>query len=202
MLLLITRFFEEVDAKVYKQMKGIVFTEFMDMVESKFGYEMVDSLIEENELPSNGIYTSVGTYQFSEMVTLLVDLSKKTNLEMSQLMYAFGQYLFVTFTKAYGQFFSRAANSFTFLESIDRHIHVEVLKLYPDAQLPTFKTKRLDEYRMEMIYTSERKMFDFAKGLIDATFDYFKENGKVEVQKMLNDGQEVHFLVTILPQTK
>jgi hypothetical protein len=34
-------------------MKGIVFTEFMEMVEEKFGDEMVDKLIEENGGVSN-----------------------------------------------------------------------------------------------------------------------------------------------------
>ena len=38
-------------------MKGIVFTEFLDMVEKEFGYETVDHIIENSELSSNGIYT-------------------------------------------------------------------------------------------------------------------------------------------------
>ena len=31
-------------------MKGIVFTEFLEMVEEKFGYEMVDEIIAEGEI--------------------------------------------------------------------------------------------------------------------------------------------------------
>ena len=37
-------------------MKGVVFTEFLEMVEQKFGMEMVNALIENNDLSSDGVY--------------------------------------------------------------------------------------------------------------------------------------------------
>ena len=40
-------------------MKGIVFTELIELVEKKFGLEMVDTIIGESDLPSGGVYTSV-----------------------------------------------------------------------------------------------------------------------------------------------
>ena len=57
-------------------MKGIIFTDFLELVEEKFGLEMVDTIIEASELESNGVYTGVGTYSFGEMVQLLGNLSK------------------------------------------------------------------------------------------------------------------------------
>ena len=53
-------------------MKGIVFSEFMDLVEEKFGWETIDELIESTNLPSGGSYTAVGTYPHSEIVSLVV----------------------------------------------------------------------------------------------------------------------------------
>ena len=58
-------------------MKGIVFTEFLEMVEQKFGLEVLDQIIIESNLASGGIYTSVGTYDFIEMQSLIVKLSEK-----------------------------------------------------------------------------------------------------------------------------
>jgi|TARA_B110000908_G_scaffold27527_1_gene32300 hypothetical protein len=49
-------------------MKGIIFTEFLDLVEEKFGLGMVDKIIYQSNLASEGIYTSIGTYNFSEML--------------------------------------------------------------------------------------------------------------------------------------
>ena len=51
-------------------MKGIVFTEFLELVEDKFGLETVDEIIQKSDLESNGIYTSIGTYKFSEMLNI------------------------------------------------------------------------------------------------------------------------------------
>ena len=42
-------------------MKGIVFTEFLEMVEAQFGLDTVDAIIENSDLPSRGAYTAVGT---------------------------------------------------------------------------------------------------------------------------------------------
>ena len=63
-------------------MKGIVFTEFLELVEDKFGLEMVDSIIANSNLESNGVYTAVGTYSFSEMLQLLQNLSDNTGISI------------------------------------------------------------------------------------------------------------------------
>jgi len=112
-------------------MKGIVFAEFLDMVEKKFGYETVDHILENSSLESGGIYTAVGTYHHSEIVQLLTNLSTKTGIQSEELLKVFGGYLFETFLSQYPQFFSAHDHAFKFLESIDNHIHVEVKKLYP-----------------------------------------------------------------------
>ena len=64
-------------------MKGIVFVEFIEMIENDFSIEMSDRLIEMSDLPSNGIYTSVGTYAPEEMITLVGNLSALTGTPSS-----------------------------------------------------------------------------------------------------------------------
>ena len=176
-------------------MKGIVFTEFLDMVEAEFGYSMVDDLIENSELSSNGIYTAVGTYHHSEIVTLLTKLSEKSKIPAEALLKSFGEYLFDTFLKQYPQFFSVHDDAFSFLESIDSHIHVEVLKLYPEATLPKFTTHVNQENEMSMLYQSERKMAALAEGLIHKSLLHYKEDCKVEKSNIKEDGSEVKFTI-------
>lgn len=177
-------------------MKGIVFTEFLEMVEEKFGYETVDALLTENKLPSGGIYTSVGTYDHSEIVTLLGALSQKTGTAIPILLNAFGQYLFFTFKKNYPVFLDSAKDAFDFLESIERYIHVEVRKLYPDAELPNFTTKRIGNRTLEMIYYSERKMSDFAEGLIRKSIEHYEESATIVKENLKPDGTNVKFTIT------
>jgi len=59
-------------------MKGIVFTEFLEMVEAKFSPEMTDRIITESKVPSGGAYSAVGTYDHEEIVALVQALSRAT----------------------------------------------------------------------------------------------------------------------------
>lgn len=175
-------------------MKGIVFTEFFEMVEQTFGYDMVDTLIETTELESGGVYTSIGTYDHSEIVNLVVNLSKQTKTDIEVLLHAFGRYLFDTFLKSYPVFFEKASNSFEFLSSIDDYIHVEVQKLYPDATLPKFSTD-VQNGKMTMIYISERSMSSLAQGLIEKTLEHYNEELPISKELLSKDGSKVKFVI-------
>lgn len=176
-------------------MKGIVFTEFLEMVENKFGYEVVDHIIQESQLESNGVYTSIGTYSHAEIVQLLSNLSITTKVDAQVLLKAFGEYLFDTFLKTYPQFFDAEDNAFDFLKSIDNHIHVEVQKLYPDATLPKFDTQEHEDGTLFMVYKSERKMGALAEGLIEKSIEHYKVPHSVHKEILEESGSEVKFTI-------
>lgn len=174
-------------------MKGVVFTEFLEMVEDRFGFDVADTIINDSDLASGGVYTAVGTYEHSEMVQLVTHLSKHAGLSVPQLLKVYGNHLFTRFAAGYGQFFEKVDNGFDFLEQIEGYIHVEVRKLYPDAELPSFDTKRLSDNEMEMIYTSERRMSDFAEGLIEGCATHFNEAYEITSEKLEPTGKQVKF---------
>jgi hypothetical protein len=177
-------------------MKGIVFTEFIEMVEDKFGFEVADDIITKSKLESGGNYTAVGTYPHAEMVSLVTSLSNNTDIEVSVLLRVYGEHLFLSFVKLYGHFFENVPDCFTFLESIDNYIHREVLKLYPDAELPSFKSKRENSDTLIMHYKSERKMADFAFGLIEGSLKYFKEPATINMEEISDDKTQMKFTIT------
>ena len=177
-------------------MKGIVFTEFLEMVESKFGIEMVNGLLDSSELASGGVYSAVGTYDHKEMVSLVVELGKRSGMPLPDLLKAFGRYLFGTFKTSYASMFESAGDGFEFLESIDQEIHVEVLKLYPDAELPSFKTERKEDNVLQMDYHSDRAMGALAHGLIEACGEHYNEGFDIVMQPQTEDGKYVRFLIT------
>jgi len=78
-------------------MKGIVFTEFMDMVE---GLLPVD-ILEKSELPNNGAYTAVGTYNNKDIVRMTANLSQTFDIPVATLLDVFGQHLFGRFSERY-----------------------------------------------------------------------------------------------------
>jgi len=168
-------------------MKGMVFTELLDMVEDKFGIDMVDQIIEDADLPvSKGAFTAVGTYPHEEIVSLVMQLSKHSNIAPDELLKIYGEHLFTRFYQGYPQFFENAGDAYTFLQNIDQYIHVEVRKLYPDAELPSFDCE-LNGDQLKMIYKSARHMEDFAEGLIRGCLKHYGEEANIARESVDED---------------
>lgn len=165
-------------------MKGIVFTEFLDLVEDAYGLELKHKIISVSKLPNEGAYTSVGNYDFHELVTLAGHLSAATGTPLRDLLVVFGERIFQRFVRDYGQFFVNAKSTFDFLSHIQDYIHVEVRKLYPDAELPTFQYPAMDGRHLVMEYRSPRPFAAFAEGLVRATVKHFGEDISVSVEDL------------------
>ncbi|SDS06858.1 Haem-NO-binding [Polaribacter sp. KT25b] len=176
-------------------MKGIVFTEFLDLVEDKFGIEMVDEIILNSTLESEGVYTSIGTYSFSEMLQLLKNLSDKSGISIDNLLLIYGEHFFSVIERSYPGLLDTYKDPMEMLSSIENHIHVEVRKIYPDAELPTFLIEEKSEKRLIMNYKSSRAMHHFGLGLMNKTFEYFNSTAEIIIEKIKEDGTEVRFIV-------
>lgn len=176
-------------------MKGIVFTEFLELVEEKFGLEMVDNIIANSNLESNGIYTAVGTYSFSEMLQLLQNLSDNTGLSIDNLLLVYAEHFFGVIEDSYPGLLATYKDAIDMLSSIENHIHVEVKKIYPDAELPTFQIIEKTDKSLTMIYKSSRAMHHFGLGLMNKTFDYFNQKATIALEKIKDDGTEVKFII-------
>ena len=160
-------------------MKGVVFTEFLEMVEDKFSADMVDDIIDDADPESGGIYTAVGTYPHEEIVSLVVSLSKHTDIAVPDLVKIFGEHLFGRFAILYPDFFKENIDVFDFLESVETYIHIEVKKLYPDAQLPTFDTRREGKDTLIMYYNSPHPFATLADGLLKGCLSHFNTEAEI-----------------------
>jgi len=170
------------------------------MVENKFSPEMADKIIEaSSNLSTDGAYTSVGTYHHSELIELVSRLSDEINVDVPSLVEAFGTFLFSRFVVLYPNFFTENQTTFGFLDLIENHVHVEVKKLYPDAELPTFNTTLHDENHLEMIYQSKRPFAPVAYGLMQGCIAHYQENITIE-QEDLSGGENKHVKFTLTKQ--
>tara|TARA_R110001632_G_scaffold87188_1_gene189624 strand:- start:2670 stop:3209 length:540 start_codon:yes stop_codon:yes gene_type:complete len=176
-------------------MKGIVFTEFLDLVEDKFGLEMVDKIISQSKLESEGIYTSIGTYRFSEMLQLLQNLNSNTGISIDELLLVYGEHFFSVIETSYPGLIATYKDPIEMLASIENHIHVEVRKIYPEAELPTFIVEERTENSLIMIYKSSRAMHHFGLGLMNKTFEHFNSKATISLEKIKEDGTEVRFII-------
>ena len=178
-------------------MKGIVFREFIDMVEDQFLLETADTIIAASELSTAGAYTAVGTYPHSEMVSLVVNLSKQTGQPVPALLNHFGRHLFKRFTVIHPQYVTSYQSAFELLKQLDGNIHVEVKKLYIDAELPSFTYEALPDGGMHFDYRSHRALADFAEGLIEGCIAHFGHAITVSRTDLPADEQGAHTRFTL-----
>ncbi|WP_415886465.1 heme NO-binding domain-containing protein [Neptuniibacter sp. QD37_6] len=171
-------------------MLGIVFTEFMEMVEEKFSADVLDEVLETPGLKSDGVYTSVGYYDHKDMVKMVVELSKQVDVPVDDLIEAFGQYLFGILISKYPTLKENISSALDFLETVDGTVHKQVKKLYPEAELPEFDCERIDQSTLNLHYRSKRPFSILALGLIKGCGDFFGD--KLEVTHTSREENGLH----------
>ena len=174
-------------------MKGLVFTEFIDMVDERFSLETSERLIEACDLPSGGIYTSIGTYDAQEMRDMVARLSEMTGVPVADLLNAFGRHLFSHFVSSFPEFFEGIGSALEFLPRVEEYIHLEVRKLYPDAELPSFTCTAPQPGTLVMIYCSTTNIPDLAEGLMQACIEHFGDALVVTRETRAGDPPETVF---------
>jgi hypothetical protein len=160
-------------------MKGIVFTEFLDLVDEGFGEETTERIIDGCPLHSGGVYTSVGTYDPQELKALVGALSSETSVSPEELQRIYGRHLFTRFGVLYGSLLEGYSDLFSFIEAVGPVIHREVLKLYPEAELPEIEASRKSSRRLRVRYTSARDLPHFCRGLLEGAVSHFGATGNV-----------------------
>lgn len=175
-------------------MKGIIFSNFIEMIDKTFSPEITEKLIDEVKPASGAAYTTVGSYDHQEIIDLVVGLSELTGEEVPTLVRAFGTYLFSSLGKAHPEYVSDAKDTFDLLQRVHEHIHVEVRKLYPDAELPTIAC-RVNDNTLTLDYRSERPFADVAEGLIAGCIEHFNDPIALERTEDSGDGTSAQFVL-------
>ncbi|MEL6534315.1 MAG: heme NO-binding domain-containing protein [Bacteroidota bacterium] len=176
-------------------MKGVVFTEFLEMVETKFGDEVLERIIDKANLPHNAEYTAVGSYPHHELVNLVLELSDESKVPMPDLLRAYGKHFFGVLGRSYAPMIADVKDGFELFQKLETYIHVEVRKLYPEAELPKFDTQWEGD-SLVMYYQSSRKLGDFAHGLIEGCLQHFDQQAEVTQYPQNEEGTEVKFMLT------
>ena len=163
-------------------MRGVIFTEFLDMVEERYSEDMVDNIIDASDLSTEGAYTSIGTYNKSEFVQLIGNLSQQTGVQVPQLLEQTGRHLFRSFVRLQPEFFAGLNCCFDFVVAFEGFLHADIRRLYNDNELPGLKTTFLDEKTLKLQYISVQKFKELMEGLIRECIEYFKEKIDLEIE--------------------
>jgi len=111
------------------------------------------------------------------------------------LLLVYGEHFFSVIEKIYPGLLATYKDPIEMLSSIENHIHVEVRKIYPDAEFPTFVVEEKTKNSLTMIYKSSRAMHHFGLGLMNKTFQHFNSTASIVLEKIKEDGTEVKFII-------
>lgn len=176
-------------------MKGLIFTEFLELVEREFSVATAETILNDVALTSGGAYTSVGSYDHRELVRLVEALSVRTGIPTPELLRHYGRALFPALVASQPGISLEVTSTFELLRDLDRHIHREVRKLYPAAELPEFEVTESDGTGISVVYRSHRAFADLAHGLIEGSAVYFGETLAIDRRPIAQDGTHEEFRV-------
>jgi len=182
-------------------MKGIILSEFVEFLEVALGGDRAQKIIDSSGVKSLGAYSRVGLYDYHELIQLLTQTVSDTDTEADVLLAGFSDHLFEMFKRDYDFFFNGVSSAAEMLTQIDDHIHVEVQKLYPDAELPKFDYSRSGN-QLTLNYRSPRPLASVAQALVGACLKFFGDTEKLISSSLSPDHKSATFVIkTIMVDT-
>jgi hypothetical protein len=179
-------------------MKGIIFTSFLNFLEAELGLVASERIIAQAKLNSGGAYTTVGFYDYKELLQLISISSPALNATPSQISQKFGGYLFRILATASPQHIRGKSSCMELFETINDVIHAEIKSLYPEANPPQIRYDRISPTTATLYYQSHRCLGDVMLGLIEGASKYFCERLQIQRKKSNKAGNQEVFTITIL----
>lgn len=169
-------------------MKGVVFNLLNELVEEKFGFVAWEQMLDAAD--SDGVFVEAETYPDELVVKLVGAAHELTGVSVPDLLRTFGEFMAPAFARDYPVFFEAQETLKAFLLTVDRVIHVEVRKLYPEAHLPEFDYKDESDKSLTMYYRSPRKLCYLAEGLIAGCSKHFDESYTLTHDLCMHNGAD------------
>ena len=169
-------------------MKGVVFNLLETVVTENYGADTWDDLLD--AAGSDGVYTSLETYDDADLFSIVTAASKALDLPPNGVVRWFGKAAMPHFKNLYPGFFLDHDSSVSFLATLNDIIHPEVRKLYPGASVPDFAMGRVTPDSLELTYRSEKRLCSLAMGMIEGSAPLFGEEATVVETQCTHSGAD------------
>jgi hypothetical protein len=180
-------------------MKGLILVGFVEWVEERHGADAADELVEATALESQGAFTSVGVYPYTELVALAETLAAREGRPVSEVLLQYSRESVASVAYGHEQLLQGITGALDLFDQVDDHIHPEVMALYPDAALPRITTQRMDDGSMQIDYLSHEPLAVMCEGRILGTIDLF--GGGFDVRRLAADPDGYSASYLIVPMT-
>jgi hypothetical protein len=169
-------------------MKGIIFNLFEKFVIKGWGEDVYEKILETSALSKPGPFLGPATYPDADLMALVGSASKLLQVPPEVAVRKFGHFCFRGLTSRFPRFLEGIPDAKSFLLTVDKIIHVEVHKLYHDAETPTFRYHDTGAASLTIEYRSRRRLCVLMEGLIEGLADHFHEDIRQSQSKCLHRG--------------
>jgi hypothetical protein len=171
-------------------MKGVIFNLLEDFITQGWGEDAYEEILA--LCPFHGQEPFVGpkTYPDADLLALVARASEKLGVPVPDAIHAFGRYLFPRLATKYPIFLDGYAHPKPFLKTINDVIHVEVRKLFKDAEPPSITWSDAGPDGLVLRYVSKRRLCDLMGGLLDGAADWFKTPIHYAHKRCMKDGAD------------
>lgn len=154
-------------------MKGIIFNLLEDFIVDGWGEERFERIMTGCPLHTKTAFVGPGTYPDSDLFAIVERTTAELGIDTPTALRAFGRYAMPKLAGRFDVFVRDHQHPKGFLRTLDGVIHVEVRKLFANAEPPRIWFEDPAPDQLLLHYHSKRKLCALFEGLLDGTADYF-----------------------------
>lgn len=177
-----------------------MFAHLRSFIEEQLGTEGWRRLLEDAELGPR-VYLPIRSYPDQEMVAIVTAASRATGLPAPRLLEAFGRHVAPHLLGMYRHLLDPAWRTLDVLEHVEETAHRVVRIEKPGATPPYLVAHRISENRIEITYTSARRLCHVAKGIVHGLAQHFAQRITIRETACMHNGDDRCQLV-ILDNTR
>ena len=169
-------------------MHGIVFNQLQLFVARNYGPLAWFKIIKESGT-KHKFFMPTEAYDDAEMMKIVSASEKVSGASAADILDGFGYFIAPNLVKI----FVKDSNwdAMDVLENTEKNIHKQVRLQTPGATPPRLNIIRPTPNRVEIHYTSERKLCFFAYGLVRGILDHYQEETSLSMPSCMSKGDPV-----------
>lgn len=165
-------------------MHGLIFASLRDYLATEHGADVARDVTE-----GEPQYTLSEAYADEQFLALLDRTQARTGLSREELLFEFGVFTAATtFARLYSVLFKLSPTARDFLLTVETPIHEVVRVALPESRPPQLEVSDLGEDRLEIVYTSPRRICAMLRGLVEGTGRVYGEAIQVEEVECMHRG--------------
>jgi predicted hydrocarbon binding protein len=171
-----------------------MFVHLRKFVEAQFGSAAWEQLLGSAQLGPR-IYLPIKSYPDDELTRIVAAAADSARMTVPALLESFGEYVAPHLVAMYRHLLKPSWRTLDVLENAERTAHRAVRVEQPEAAPPYLEATRTGADRIEIHYTSARRLCHVAKGIIRGLSQHFGETARIAETSCMHEGAQRCVLV-------